>query len=121
MRNGIYKKKLDDLLTVCGKNLRTVNPDLVFRLTADHTRRNGSIGTTGVSAWIVNRTFRSSALFAGLIRAARFSPMKIRRCYIPDCCKTRKTALGRFETIRPILTRSQKMSALERKVTVKLR
>ena len=31
MRNGIYKKKLDDLLTVCRKNLRTVNEDLIRR------------------------------------------------------------------------------------------
>jgi guanosine-3',5'-bis(diphosphate) 3'-pyrophosphohydrolase len=29
MRNGIYKKKLDDLLAVCRKNLRTVNEDLI--------------------------------------------------------------------------------------------
>ncbi len=31
MRNGIYKKKLDDLLAACRKNLRTVNEDLVRR------------------------------------------------------------------------------------------
>ncbi|HLF15316.1 MAG TPA: bifunctional (p)ppGpp synthetase/guanosine-3',5'-bis(diphosphate) 3'-pyrophosphohydrolase [Bacteroidota bacterium] len=31
MRNGIYKKKLDDLLAVCRKNLRTVNEDLIRR------------------------------------------------------------------------------------------
>jgi RelA/SpoT family (p)ppGpp synthetase len=31
MRNGIYKKKLDDLLSVCRKNLRTVNEDLIRR------------------------------------------------------------------------------------------
>jgi len=30
-RNGIYKKKLDDLLTVCRKNLRNVNEDLIRR------------------------------------------------------------------------------------------
>lgn len=29
MRNGIYKKKLDDLLAICRKNLRTVNEDLI--------------------------------------------------------------------------------------------
>ncbi len=39
MRNGIYKKKLDDLLAVCHKNLRTVNDELIrhafdFSLTA---------------------------------------------------------------------------------------
>ncbi len=31
MRNGIYKKKLDDLLAACRKNLRTVNEDLIRR------------------------------------------------------------------------------------------
>ena len=31
MRNGIFKKKLDDLLAVCRKNLRTVNEDLIRR------------------------------------------------------------------------------------------
>ena len=31
MRDGIYKKKLDDLLAVCRKNLRTVNEDLIRR------------------------------------------------------------------------------------------
>lgn len=31
MRNGIYKKKLDDLLAICRKNLRTVNEDLIRR------------------------------------------------------------------------------------------
>lgn len=31
MRNGIYKKKLDDLLAVCRKNLRTVDEDLIRR------------------------------------------------------------------------------------------
>src|SRR3990172_6604093 len=31
MRNGIYKKKLEDLLTICRKNLRTVNEDLIRR------------------------------------------------------------------------------------------
>ena len=31
MRDGLYKKKLDDLLTVCRKNLRTVNEDLIRR------------------------------------------------------------------------------------------
>jgi len=31
MRDGIYKKKLDDLLTVCRKNLRAVNEDLIRR------------------------------------------------------------------------------------------
>ncbi|HUN66173.1 MAG TPA: bifunctional (p)ppGpp synthetase/guanosine-3',5'-bis(diphosphate) 3'-pyrophosphohydrolase [Bacteroidota bacterium] len=30
-RNGIYKKKLDDLLAVCRKNLRNVNEDLIRR------------------------------------------------------------------------------------------
>ncbi|MDP2207744.1 MAG: bifunctional (p)ppGpp synthetase/guanosine-3',5'-bis(diphosphate) 3'-pyrophosphohydrolase [Bacteroidota bacterium] len=39
MRDGIYKKKLDDLLAVCHKNLRTVNDELIrhafdFSLTA---------------------------------------------------------------------------------------
>src|SRR6266850_4402757 len=29
MRDGIYKKKLEDLLFVCRKNLRTVNEDLI--------------------------------------------------------------------------------------------
>ena len=29
MRNGIYKKKLDDLLLICRKNLRAVNEDLI--------------------------------------------------------------------------------------------
>ncbi|MBI1803153.1 MAG: bifunctional (p)ppGpp synthetase/guanosine-3',5'-bis(diphosphate) 3'-pyrophosphohydrolase [Ignavibacteriae bacterium] len=29
MKNGIYKKKLDDLLVICRKNLRTVNEDLI--------------------------------------------------------------------------------------------
>jgi len=31
MRNGIYKKKLDDLLAICRKNLKTVNEDLIRR------------------------------------------------------------------------------------------
>ncbi|MBI1806183.1 MAG: bifunctional (p)ppGpp synthetase/guanosine-3',5'-bis(diphosphate) 3'-pyrophosphohydrolase [Ignavibacteria bacterium] len=31
MRDGIYKKKLDDLLAICRKNLRTVNEDLIRR------------------------------------------------------------------------------------------
>lgn len=31
MRDGIYKKKLEDLLAVCRKNLRTVNEDLIRR------------------------------------------------------------------------------------------
>src|ERR1041385_1570332 len=31
MRDGIYKKKLDDLLAVCRKNLKTVNEDLIRR------------------------------------------------------------------------------------------
>lgn len=31
MRDGIYKKKLDDLLTICRKNLRVVNEDLIRR------------------------------------------------------------------------------------------
>jgi guanosine-3',5'-bis(diphosphate) 3'-pyrophosphohydrolase len=31
MRDGIYKKKLDDLLVVCRKNLRSVNEDLIRR------------------------------------------------------------------------------------------
>jgi guanosine-3',5'-bis(diphosphate) 3'-pyrophosphohydrolase len=31
VRNGIYKKKLDDLLAVCRKNLRNVNEDLIRR------------------------------------------------------------------------------------------
>ncbi len=31
MRDGIYKKKLDDLLTVCRKNLKTVNEELIRR------------------------------------------------------------------------------------------
>ncbi|HEY6193076.1 MAG TPA: bifunctional (p)ppGpp synthetase/guanosine-3',5'-bis(diphosphate) 3'-pyrophosphohydrolase [Bacteroidota bacterium] len=31
MRDGIYKKKLEDLLLVCRKNLRTVNEDLIRR------------------------------------------------------------------------------------------
>lgn len=31
MRNGVYKKKLDDLLAICRKNLRTVNEDLIRR------------------------------------------------------------------------------------------
>ncbi len=31
VRNGIYKKKLDDLLVVCRKNLRNVNEDLIRR------------------------------------------------------------------------------------------
>ncbi len=31
MRDGLYKKKLDDLLAVCRKNLRTVNEDLIRR------------------------------------------------------------------------------------------
>jgi guanosine-3',5'-bis(diphosphate) 3'-pyrophosphohydrolase len=31
VRNGIYKKKLDDLLTACRKNLRSVNEDLIRR------------------------------------------------------------------------------------------
>jgi GTP diphosphokinase / guanosine-3',5'-bis(diphosphate) 3'-diphosphatase len=31
MRDGLYKKKLDDLLTVCRKNLRSVNEDLIRR------------------------------------------------------------------------------------------
>lgn len=31
MRNGIFKKKLDDLLGVCRKNLRSVNEDLIRR------------------------------------------------------------------------------------------
>lgn len=31
MRDGIYKKKLDDLLTVCRKNLRSVNEELIRR------------------------------------------------------------------------------------------
>jgi GTP diphosphokinase / guanosine-3',5'-bis(diphosphate) 3'-diphosphatase len=31
MRDGIYKKKLEDLLTVCRKNLRSVNEDLIRR------------------------------------------------------------------------------------------
>ena len=29
MRDGIYKKKLEDLLLVCRKNLRTVNEELI--------------------------------------------------------------------------------------------
>ena len=31
MRDGVYKKKLDDLLAVCRKNLRVVNEDLIRR------------------------------------------------------------------------------------------
>ena len=31
MRDGLYKKKLEDLLAVCRKNLRTVNEDLIRR------------------------------------------------------------------------------------------
>jgi len=31
MRDGLYKKKLDDLLAVCRKNLHTVNEDLIRR------------------------------------------------------------------------------------------
>jgi GTP diphosphokinase / guanosine-3',5'-bis(diphosphate) 3'-diphosphatase len=31
MRDGVYKKKLEDLLLVCRKNLRTVNEDLIRR------------------------------------------------------------------------------------------
>ena len=31
MRDGIYKKKLEDLLLVCRKNLRSVNEDLIRR------------------------------------------------------------------------------------------
>ncbi|MBU1299890.1 MAG: bifunctional (p)ppGpp synthetase/guanosine-3',5'-bis(diphosphate) 3'-pyrophosphohydrolase [Bacteroidetes bacterium] len=31
MRNGLYKKKLEDLLAICQKNLRTVNEDLIRR------------------------------------------------------------------------------------------
>src|SRR5260370_19131874 len=31
MRNGTYKKKLDDLLAICRKNLRTINEDLIRR------------------------------------------------------------------------------------------
>ena len=31
MRDGIYKKKLDDLLAICRKNLRVVNEDLIRR------------------------------------------------------------------------------------------
>jgi RelA/SpoT family (p)ppGpp synthetase len=31
MRDGLYKKKLDDLLAVCRKNLRSVNEDLIRR------------------------------------------------------------------------------------------
>jgi RelA/SpoT family (p)ppGpp synthetase len=31
MRDGLYKKKLEDLLAICQKNLRTVNEDLIRR------------------------------------------------------------------------------------------